>query len=531
MAYNQTTDYMAIINNPNSTPQQRADATASRKEKMMATDYQAIINNPNATAQEKLDAQGLRKEKLDMIATQPTTPATTTPKIIAPAGTPSAPATPDTPRTTAPDGTPIVTGGGVQPLTPTLTGQGLGDKYGLTYDMGKIKEILDNATKGIYDNKNEAFKTTENNFYNQMGGLQAASLDTLKKTQAAAVATGASKGMAAANELSAILGLQEQTAPIANDLGNQRNLLASEEAAAYSKNSSTALDTSNSIKQAIANLDLTKYGYDTQESIGIMDYLAALQDIEATKDASAKTLDGVKYNADSNLAGTKYNSDGYNKNSSSYTGSGGGGTSVTGGGTNTGAGSTTGTIGANLNDQLSKSNNAWTPPGKNFTISDNKNGTCSVAFSDGTAVYSYAEMQKFENNNWNKEAMSGNGGSFTYDKTYDVGNVNKNMTREQVISYYKKTGKCPTGWMIGWAKTGIDAIATPKYIGSEQTNKSTFDGSQGSQYSIGQGNTAQTWTYNYQTGLWNSNFGTAKNQAEFGAYLQKQNAMYVRKIK
>ena len=408
---------------------------------------------------------------------------------------------------------------GVQQLKPELSGIALGDKYGLTYDMGQIKGILDKATQGIYDNKNEAFKTTENNFYNQMSGLQAESIEALKKTQAAAVATGASKGMAAANELSAILGLQEQTAPLSNDLANQRNLLASEEAAAYSKNAATALDTSNSIKQAIANLDLTKYGYDTQESIGIMDYLSALQDIAANKYASDKTLEGVKYNADSNLAGTKYAS---SNSGSSGTGS--------GSGAGAGVSPTASTLSPSIDAELKAANNAWTPVGTNITISDNKDGTCNVTTSKGTYTYSYAEMQKYENNKWDEKSLADDGGSFTYDKTYDMGDVNKNMTREQVIAYYRKTGKCPAGWSIGWIKLGIDALATPKYVGFDTTNKTTFDGSNGAHYSIGQGTGAQDWVYNFQTGLWSSSFGTTKNQADFAAYLQKQNPMYVKKI-
>lgn len=422
---------------------------------------------------------------------------------------------------------------GVQQLKPELSGIALGDKYGLTYDMGQIKGILDKATQGIYDNKNEAFKTTENNFYNQMGGLQAESIDALKKTQAAAVATGASKGMAAASELSAILGLQEQTAPLSNDLANQRNLLASEEAAAYDKNASAALDTSNSIKQAIANLDMTKYGYDIQESIGIMDYLAALQDIAATKDASAKTLEGVKYNADSNLAGTKYNSSGYNKNSSG---------SGSGSGLGAGSGEDKTPTEGNLKelDDAITANGGYTPEGHTETYIKSGDGYIVKNYTkpDGTVgdlTISAAEMEKIKNNGWDPNAAYDlHYGAGTTDSTYDLGDVahTKSWTEQQAIDYMNKTGKEPPGWVSGFPYgPGHPTYAQEAtYVGQKTTNTYTITGAQGQKISTGVGSGSSTWTYNSSSGTWSNTTGSKLNMADFKAYLAKQNQAYVKAL-
>ena len=80
---------------------------------------------------------------------------------------------------------------------------------------------------------NVEYEATANKFYEQMYGTQATALDTIRKrNNAAAVATGASRGIQAANELSAILGLQETNTQTASELAQQRNLLADQEGAA-----------------------------------------------------------------------------------------------------------------------------------------------------------------------------------------------------------------------------------------------------------------------------------------------------------
>ena len=156
--------------------------------------------------------------------------------------------------------------------------------------------------------------------------------------------------MAAAQQLAAILGLQQESVGAATDLANQRNELAAKEAAAYSANANTALNTSNTLKQAIQNADLTKYGYDTQNYVGELDYNAALRatiaEIIQSQNAAAATM----YNADRNLDGTRYAADANSKyygsgrtsgngsgsgnksnyGNSSYTGSGGGNNSSKG---------------------------------------------------------------------------------------------------------------------------------------------------------------------------------------------------------
>lgn len=192
---------------------------------------------------------------------------------------------------------------------PALMGLPMGDLYGINYDQDYIRKLLDDATAAEYNAKRQEFAATERGYYDQLYDAQSTALDTIRANNSAAVASGASKGMAAAQQLAAVLGLQQESVGIATDLANQRNELAAQEAAAYSENANTALNTSNNLKQAIQNADLNKYGYDTQNYVGELDYNAALRatiaEIIQSQNAAAATM----YNADRNLDGTRYAAD------------------------------------------------------------------------------------------------------------------------------------------------------------------------------------------------------------------------------
>ena len=184
---------------------------------------------------------------------------------------------------------------------------------GITYDEAAIRAKFDAATKAEYDLKRREYEATANRFYEQMYGTQATALDTIRRNNAAAVATGASRGIQAANELSAILGLQETNTQTASELARQRNLLADQEGAAYAKNIVDAMTTSNAVKQALANLAANIYATDTQFDVGAMQYYAALnqaaQALQGTIYTADRNLDASRYAADQNLAGVQYTAD------------------------------------------------------------------------------------------------------------------------------------------------------------------------------------------------------------------------------
>ena len=195
-----------------------------------------------------------------------------------------------------------------KPITvnrPTMAGLELGDKYDIQYNQDYIWDLLDKATTAEYNSKRQEFAATENKFYNELYDTQASALDAIRASNSAAVATGATKGMAAAQQLAAILGLEQSSVESATDLANQRNELAAKEAEAYAKNANTALETFNALKQTIAEDALNKYGYDTQGYVGALEYNAALQknlsEIMQPQNAANATM----YAAVRNLPGTQ----------------------------------------------------------------------------------------------------------------------------------------------------------------------------------------------------------------------------------
>ena len=237
-----------------------------------------------------------------------------------------------------------IKGGSIaKPITakrPVLSGLELGDKYDIQYNQDYILDLLDKATAAEYNSKRQEFAATENKFYNELYDTQASALDAIRASNSAAVATGATKGMAAAQQLAAILGLEQTSVESATDLANKRNELAAKEAEAYAKNANTALETSNTLKNAIAEAALNKYGYDTQGYVGALEYNAALQSVLGEIIQSQNAAAATMYNADRNLAGTQYAAD---KNSGRYNiGTKTGNGNKTGNGTKTGNGNKTG---------------------------------------------------------------------------------------------------------------------------------------------------------------------------------------------
>jgi hypothetical protein len=194
--------------------------------------------------------------------------------------------------------------------TPLKSAEELARLYGnITFDEDAIRQKFDAATSAEYARKRKEYEQTEDQFYNRLFGTQSTALDTIRRANASAISSGAAKGMQAANELSAILGLQQESVDDSTKLAQERNLLMDKEAEAYTKNVVDALAKANEIKLALGTLGSNIYASDTQFDVGTMQYLAQL-------DAAAKQLEGMglsanatKYSADRNLEGSKYTAD------------------------------------------------------------------------------------------------------------------------------------------------------------------------------------------------------------------------------
>ena len=111
--------------------------------------------------------------------------------------------------------------------------------YDYAKDQIDEQAILDKfnaATLAQFNVQREQNRQNENAFYNQMYNTQKTAMDTIRQSNAAAVSSGASRGVQAANELSALLGLEQESVASATELANANRQTAQEETAAVLEN-------------------------------------------------------------------------------------------------------------------------------------------------------------------------------------------------------------------------------------------------------------------------------------------------------
>ena len=103
-------------------------------------------------------------------------------------------------------------------------------------DEQALLDKFNAATTAQFNLQREQNRQAENQFYNQMYNTQQTAMDTIRQSNAAAVSTGASRGVQAAQELSALLGLQQESVASATELAQANRQTAQEETAAVLEN-------------------------------------------------------------------------------------------------------------------------------------------------------------------------------------------------------------------------------------------------------------------------------------------------------
>lgn len=177
----------------------------------------------------------------------------------------------------------------------------MSNPYGLSTDASHYKSMYDQATAAAQAVEERGITHAEEAWQRNLANTQATALDTIRKNNASAIATGASKGMQAANELSAVLGLQDAAVEESTALAQQRLDLADTYAAEYAKNAITAQQTADANKQAMMQHATDLYGYDTQidaqkntsEAYTLIKYA---QELAASGDSDKITLANTIYN-------------------------------------------------------------------------------------------------------------------------------------------------------------------------------------------------------------------------------------------
>lgn len=201
-----------------------------------------------------------------------------------------------------------------------IGGTGLGDIFGLDYDRNKIEQIFNEGTDAQYALMQKENQIAQNQYANNQFANQQSAIESLRSQRNEQIASGMARGLNAAQEQGTILGLQQEAATGALELANNQQLEADKIAAEYADNVAKALQESNAVKQAMAQVAAQLYEADMLGYTGELSYLGQMDanasdrygyelGLEGTKYSADKNLEGTKYNADRNLEGTKYAAD------------------------------------------------------------------------------------------------------------------------------------------------------------------------------------------------------------------------------
>ena len=148
-------------------------------------------------------------------------------------------------------------------------------------DEQAILDKYNAATAAQYAAQREQNRQAENQFYNQMYNTQQTAMDTIRQSNAAAVSTGASRGVQAAQELSALLGLQQESVASATEVAAAQRATAQEETAAVLDN---VLKAYTQAQQERANLVQTMMQQDSINQQRETDLVSLYMQARANKD-------------------------------------------------------------------------------------------------------------------------------------------------------------------------------------------------------------------------------------------------------
>lgn len=133
-------------------------------------------------------------------------------------------------------------------------------------DEQAILDKFNAATLAQFNVQREQNRQAENAFYNQMYNTQKTAMDTIRQSNAAAVSSGASRGVQAANELSALLGLQQESVASATELAQANRQTAQEETAAVLENVLNAYKQAAQERTQLVSQGIESASVDAQEA-------------------------------------------------------------------------------------------------------------------------------------------------------------------------------------------------------------------------------------------------------------------------
>lgn len=185
--------------------------------------------------------------------------------------------------------------------------QDLQNKLGsnVNYDYNAIRGIYDAATKQAYDI--EQASGAERSYYKHLADAQNTALDTIRQQYSSAAATGASRGMQAANQLSAIMGITSTANEEATQLAIDKQTRANEYATKMAENAKNALEYSNTTQMDLAGLARQLYNDQIQQQTAQLSYNQGLNTDYANVSAARASALGSLQASLANTAAGVYN--------------------------------------------------------------------------------------------------------------------------------------------------------------------------------------------------------------------------------
>lgn len=193
-------------------------------------------------------------------------------------------------------------------MAETTTSPSVKKYYDYAQQQVDEQAILDKynaATLAQFNAQREANRQSENQFYNQMYNTQKTAMDTIRQSNAAAVASGASRGVQAAQELSSLLGLQQESVASATELAQANRQTAQEETAAVLENVLKAYQQASQERSQLVQQGIESASVDVQQDAN---KIAAMEFEQTKRDAlqSAAAQSTTAYLAELNKQGQDY---------------------------------------------------------------------------------------------------------------------------------------------------------------------------------------------------------------------------------
>lgn len=178
---------------------------------------------------------------------------------------------------------------------------------GYQYNYEDILNLLNTSTEAAQAAQQEKLRQADTAYKQAVAENQDSALDTIRQQYAQGIQNGINKGMAAANQLSAILATSKENAKTAQENAEARVNAANEYYADLAKNGVTALDKSNTAMETLMGNIRQLYNDEIQQRTSELEYNASIEETLANYLANKYSQDTLYANNINSEAAGIYN--------------------------------------------------------------------------------------------------------------------------------------------------------------------------------------------------------------------------------